>query len=97
MRFCVAMNVLRTGVRGAARLRLQLCRDAARVAAHRGGHDSRVMQKILLDATTKTMDFFSIDTDDEDVGREDRHREPTGTTCTANPDRARGAHTCRHI
>ena len=32
-------------LRSEARLRLQLCRDAARVAAHRGGHCSRVMHK----------------------------------------------------
>ena len=54
-------------LRSEARLRLQLCRDAARVAAHRGGHDSRVMQKILLDAAAQIMDLFSIDTDDEDA------------------------------
>ena len=42
-------------LRSGARLRLQLCRDTACVAAHRGGHDSRVMQKILLDSATQTV------------------------------------------
>ena len=37
-----------------ARLRPQLCRDAARVATHRGGHRSRSEEKILVDATTET-------------------------------------------
>ena len=67
----VVMNLPRVGVRGAFALELdsdsKLCRDTVCVAAHRGGHDSRVMQKILLDAATQTMDLFSIDTDEEDA------------------------------
>ena len=62
-----AQNRRERRLRSEARLRLQLCRDAARAAAHRGGHDSRVMQKTLIDASTQTMDLFNIDTDDEDV------------------------------
>ena len=70
-------------LRSDGRLRLHLCRDAARVAAHRGGHDSHVN-------TTHT----STQTDIEYVASESCGRIRGSSTvfilCSTSLDRTRG-------